>query len=65
MKLRELKGIICDADRASIREIGTNGKPEDYMITFSKAVEKYGGYDVWWLEADSQNCFNIIVAEDL
>ena len=64
MKLIELKNIIYDRDRVSIREAGTQGKAIDYLITFSEAVEKYGGYYLWSLEADSSNCFNIIVSED-
>lgn len=65
LKLIELKDIIYCDDRVTIREAGTNGKREDYMILFSKALEKYWNYYVWWIEADSVNCFNITVSEDM
>ena len=64
MKLKELKGIIYQDDRVTIIEAGKNGKAEDYLIKFSEAVKKYGSYYVWWIEADSPNCFNIIIDED-
>lgn len=65
LKLIQLKGIIYSRDRVSIRQAGKNFKPEDEMLLFKHAIEKYGDYDVWWIEADSQNCFNITVGEDL
>ena len=65
LKLIQLKDIIYSEDRVTIREAGTHGKHEDYMILFSKAVEKYRDYYVWWIEADSENCFNITVSENI
>lgn len=65
LKLIQLKDIIYDKDRVSIREAGTNGKRDDYMILFSEALERYANYYVWWIEADSPNCFNITISEVL
>ena len=63
IKLIQLKGIIYNRDRVSIRKAGEDWKPEDEIPLFRDAVEKYGDYYVWLIEANSQNRFNITVGK--
>lgn len=65
MKLLELKDIIYAGHMVTIREVDAYSRPEDHMITFSEAVEKYGNYYVWQIEANGLNWLLVTICEYL